>query len=254
MGRLDNGRHAIAAAAIAVALAGCFTGPAPDPAAAASAGTPTLVLSSGALAFVAPAGSGDPAPQILTATDGGAGALAAPTTQIAYQGASGGWLAASVAGSGPSYDITVQAAVGAMPPGTYAATLDVAAAGAANSPQSVPVTLTVGSASQPTMALSAASLSFTSIAGAPPPPQTVTVSNAGTGSLAPPTPSTSYLGADKGWLTVTVSGAAAPYTITVQPDVSGLTPRSGAEKATISVDCAGASNTPLAIAVQLTLR
>jgi hypothetical protein len=106
----------------------------------------------------------------------------------------------------------------------------------------------------PGMALSATSLDFTSASGADPAAQTVTVSNAGAGTLAPPVPTTTYLGQEKDWLSVTVSGSAAPYTITVQPIVAGLPPRPSPNLATLSIDSPGAWNTPLQIAVQLTVK
>jgi hypothetical protein len=242
-----GGPSAAIAAALGLALGGCFIGPAP-------AG-PALALSTTSLTFAAPAGGADPVPQTIAASDGGGGAgpLAAPTAQITY-GNGSGWLGATVSGTAAPYAITVQASVGALAPGTYLATLDVDSPGASASPQSVSVSLVVGSSSQPTMVLSPAALSFTSVGGMTPPAQTVAVSNAGVGALAPPVATTKYQGQEKDWLTVTVSGSAAPYTLTVQPIVTGLPPRPGADLASISVDCPGASNTPLAVAVQLTVR
>lgn len=242
-----------AALALAAGLGGCFTGPAPDP--GTTNAVPALQLSAKTLSFAAPAGGADPAAQMVQADDGnGSGTLAAPTTSISYAGIVTGWLSASVTGSSPPYTITVQASVGSLAVGSYAAILDVASLGALNSPQSVAVTLTVGSSSQPTMSVTPAALAFTSTGGAMPPAQTVTVSNAGVGTLAPPVTTTSYTGQPSGWLTVTVSGTAAPYTLTVQPSVTGLLPRPVPYSATISVDCPGASNTPLSVDVQLTVK
>jgi hypothetical protein len=241
-----GGLAAATASALALALGGCFTGPAPGP--------PALSLSATSLSFAGPTGGSDPAPQTIAVSDGaGTGALAAPTAQITYQNG-GGWLGAAVSGAAAPYAITVSASLGALGPGVYHATIDVASPGASGSPQSVAVSLTVGSSSQPTMALSPVALSFTATGGMDPPAQTVTVSNAGVGTLAPPVATTTYLGQEKSWLSVTVSGSAAPYTLTVQPIVAGLPPRPSPDLASISVDCPGASNTPLSVAVQLTVR
>lgn len=109
-------------------------------------------------------------------------------------------------------------------------------------------------ADQPVMTLSPAALSFTSAGGMTPPAQTVTVSDAGVGTLAPPVVTATYVGQEKDWLALSVSGGAAPYTITVQAIVAGLPPRPSPNMASISVDCPGASNTPLAVPVQLTVR
>ncbi len=240
--------HVLAAAiALGAPLGGCFTGPAPV------ATGPAMRLSATSLAFAGPAGGADPAPQTITVDDGGAGTLAPPSTLIAYR-SGGGWLGAAVTGSAPPYAITFQATIGALAPGTYAATVEVDSAGASNAPLAVAVTLTVGSSSQPTIALSPASVVFTATAGADPAAQTVTVSNAGAGTLAPPAASIAYLGQEKGWLSATVSGTAAPFAITLQPSVAGLPARPSPTFATVSVDCPGASNTPQSIAVQLTVR
>jgi hypothetical protein len=58
-------------------------------------------------------------------------------------------------------------------------------------------------------------------------------------------------GSGSGWLTATVTGSAAPYTVTVQPSLSGLA--AGSYTATVSVASAGASNTPRTASVTLTV-
>jgi hypothetical protein len=232
--------------AVAIGLGGCFTGPAPV------ATGQAMRLSTLSLWFAAPSGGADPAPQAITVDDGGAGTLAVPATHITYRNG-GGWLSATVSGSAPPYTIAVQATIGSLGPGSYVATIQVDSPGASNSPQDVSVTLTVGSSSQPTMLLSPSALTFQSSAGSAPAPQTVTVSNAGAGTLAPPIASVTYLGQERNWLDVTVSGSAAPYTLTVQPITAGIPARPNPNLASITVDCSGASNTPLAIAVQLTV-
>jgi hypothetical protein len=239
---------------VAASLGGCFVGPAPDVVDPAAPAQPALTLSPSSLSFAGPTGGADPAPQTISAWDGGAGTLAAPTTQITYHAASG-WLSATVSGTAPPYTIAVQPHIASLPPGTYSAAIDVDSPGASGSPQTVAVALDVGSASQATMVVSPSALAFSWLGGAtPPPPQVVSVSNAGAGTLAPPAATTTYQGAAKDWLSVTVSGAAAPYTVTVQPLVPTLPQRPGVNLATISLDCAGASNTPQIVTVQLTVR
>jgi hypothetical protein len=76
----------------------------------------------------------------------------------------------------------------------------------------------------------------------------VTVTNSGTGTLAAPTTSIAY-GSGSGWLTATVTGAAAPFTITVQPSVAALS--TGQYGATVSVSSVGASNSPRTFTVSL---
>src|SRR6266508_6303455 len=117
-----------------------------------------------------------------------------------------------------------------VPRGALAALLAVASAGCSLTidPNSVPQP-----ASGPTIALSASTLSFSAIqGGASPLAKTVTVTNSGAGILATPTTSISY-GTGSGWLAASVTGAGAPYTVTVQADVAGLVP--GSYVATVSV-------------------
>jgi hypothetical protein len=239
-------KSAAAIASLAIlSLAGCSgkasSEQAPPPAA--------MVVSPGSLSFVAPLGGADPAPQGVAVSSSG-GALALPTTSIAY-GSGSGWLTASVSGAAAPYTVTVQPVVGTLAAGTYQATVSVDSAGASNTPRTFTVTFSVVTGSEPTLGLSPTSLAFTADAGgADPAAQTVTVSNVGSGTLASPTTAISY-GSGDGWLTVTPSGAAAPYTLTVQPSISAL--GAGTYTATVSVSSAGAVNSPQTFAVSLTV-
>ena len=104
----------------------------------------SLVLSSAELAFTAPVGSGDPAAQTVTVTNGGGQPLAVPTVAITYGNAEPtGWLTVGVAGTAAPYTLTVQAAAGALPGGSYTALVELQAAGASNSPVGILVTFEV---------------------------------------------------------------------------------------------------------------
>lgn len=233
---------------VLAALAGCSLTVDPESVKAppqAPAG-PAVAVSSSSLTFTAVAGGANPAAQTVLVTNSGAGTLAAPVATIAYSTGSG-WLAATVTGTAAPYTITVQPTVGSLAAGTYRATVSVAVTGASGSPQAVAVTFNVGSASQPTIALSTSSLTFSAPQGAAnPAAQTVAVTNSGVGTLATPSTSVSY-GSGSGWLAATVSGTAASYTITVQPTTGALT--AGSYTATVTVACAGASNTPQTFSV-----
>jgi hypothetical protein len=86
----------------------------------------------------------------------------------------------------------------------------------------------------------------------PEPFREVKVTNGGDVALAVPTTSTRYLGSQSGWLDVSLSAVNDGYLLKVQPvGLQAFQP--GFYKATISVDAPGAANTPVAIAVELTV-
>lgn len=105
----------------------------------------------------------------------------------------------------------------------------------------------------PALSLSSDSLTFpATMAGGPAPdPQTVTITNSGGGTLALPTATVDYGGGPSGWLTATVAGAAAPFTLTVSVDGSALA--EGPYTGTITVASVGTTNGPVAIQVSLTM-
>jgi len=107
-----------------------------------------------------------------------------------------------------------------------------------------------GGGNGPTIHLSTTTLTFSGQVGVAPAAQQVTITNSGTGTLATPTATVSY-GSGSAWLSASVTGASAPYTLTVTPSVGGLV--QGAYTATISNASTGASNTPQAVAVTLTI-
>ncbi len=104
--------------------------------------SPTMQVSAASLAFTAPDDGSDPPAQVVTIANGGGGALAAPLIGVSY--ASGqGWLEVAPSGSAAPYTLTVRPTVGALPVGSYAATVTLATVSASNSPQRLAVTLTV---------------------------------------------------------------------------------------------------------------
>ena len=210
---------------------------------------PAIVLNPALLTFAATQGGASPQAQSVSISNGGAGALAAPTVSTTYQ--TGGWvLSATVSGAAAPYSLTVTPTLGALPAGTYQATVSVSSAGATNTPQTLGVTFTVNSP-PPTLSLTPASLSFTTTQGsADPAAQTVAISNSGGSVLAVPTTSVSYLSGDA-WAAVTLSGASAPYVLGVQVKVSGLAV--GTYQANVIIASAGATNTPATLPVTLTI-
>jgi hypothetical protein len=134
--------------------------------------------------------------------------------------------------------------------GTYSWTITVAASGASNTPQTIPVSLTVSALPPPGAAISRtpASLTASCTQGANPSHQTFQVSNSGGGTL-------SYTISDSAaWLSCSpASGTStgASNTVTVSYATSGLA--AGTYSATITIAASGASNSPQTIPVSLTV-
>jgi hypothetical protein len=209
-------------------------------------------VSAGSLSFAGVEAGADPAAQAFTVANGGGGELSRPTTAITYS-AGNGWLSATVSGDRAPFTVTVQPTVGVLPAGTYSATVSVRSNGATNTPQSVPVTLAVaGRVLGPRLGLSATSLSFATRSHGPSPDaRTVVVTNAGGGTLSRPTLQISYGAGASDWLSGSVTEGAGSYAIALRPETAGLA--AGTYLATVAVESAGASNTPAAISVTLTL-
>ncbi len=211
---------------------------------------PALAASPARLSFSAAQGAADPAPGTVTVTNRGAGTLAAPTAEVTFQSGAG-WLTASVSGAAPPYTVTATPTLAGLAVGSYAATVTLTSAGASNSPLSLPVTLEVTSAAPAGYLLSAASLAFaTATPDLDPAPQLVTVEQDGAGVLATPTTTVTYAsGQATGWLTATVSGTAAPFTLTVEAATALLT--TGLYQASVAVLVAGSPASPQTLAVDL---
>lgn len=216
--------------------------------------SPTIALSPASLVYTAQAGAGNPASQTVAVTNGGNGALDGLSVGAIVYGAGQptGWLGATLGGTTAPATLTVSAATGALPAGTYTATIPIAssAAGVTNSPQSVSVTFTVTAA--PVIALAPGALTFNAQqGGASPAPQPVAVTNAGGGTLAGLAvgPIAYGGGQPTGWLAATLSGPSAPATLSVQPNVGALA--AGTYTATVPVTAAGVGNSPQSVQVTL---
>jgi uncharacterized protein (TIGR03437 family) len=90
------------------------------------------------------------------------------------------------------------------------------------------------------------SLTFTYTEGGPAPPaQSVQITNGGSGTLSWTASS------NQSWLTVTPASGSAPSTLSISVSTSGLD--AGSYQGTIQVSAAGVSNSPMTIAVTLTI-
>lgn len=113
----------------------------------AAAAAPTIGVSSTTATFGATVGGGSPGAQNgIQVVNAGTGVLSGLATVINYQaGQPTGWLSASLSSSTAPATLTLTATLGALPSGTYDATVAVTstATGVTNSPRTVDVTFTV---------------------------------------------------------------------------------------------------------------
>ena len=86
----------------------------------------------------------DPAAKNVQVTNSGGGTLTGLAAAVSYgAGQATGWLAASLNTATAPATLTLQPGLGSLAPGSYNATVSVSSSVAANSPQSISVTLVV---------------------------------------------------------------------------------------------------------------
>jgi glucose/arabinose dehydrogenase len=108
---------------------------------------PALGVTPASLAFDATAGGASPAAKSVSVTNTGGGTLAFTTSDNAS------WLAVSPASGTAPASLSVSVNVTGLAAGTYNGAVTVTASGAAGSPATIPVTLTVGPSTPPPPAL-----------------------------------------------------------------------------------------------------
>ncbi len=194
---------------------------------------PAISLSKVQLGFSYTVGAALPVSQSVTVANSGGGSLNWAAS------ANASWISVT----STSNTLTVSANPANLTPGAYSGSIAVTAIGAANSPQTISVALTVTAAQvPPSIFLSKSQLQFSFTAGdAPPPSQSITVTNSGGGSL------NWAASANASWIGVT----STSNTLTVSVNPAILTP--GPYSGSIAVAAAGASNTPQTISVTLTV-
>lgn len=213
---------------------------------------PAISPNPDSLGFLASVGGSDPAAQTIAITNLGGGTLDSLTVaSITYAaGQPTGWLAAAASGSPPT--ITVQPSIGALPTGTYSATLRLSHPTATNSPVDLPVSLDL--TALPVLGLSSRLLRYaaTPTQGSVP-PQTVTLTNLGAGTLSGLTLSAVQYAAGQpsGWVVATLSGGTAPATLSVTANPGSLV--AGSYTANVPINAPGASNSLEVVAVNLTV-
>jgi hypothetical protein len=185
------------------------------------AAAPSLSVSRQTLAFSAGAGAAGAAAQQVTLS----GAVAGLAWQATARTISGGnWLSVSPASGQVPATVSVSVNASNVAAGTYQGAIDISAPGASPSTTTVAVTLTVTAVQPASLAVQPTSLSFRSAAGgAAPAAQSLSIANAGGGTLS----WTAQVSSGGAWLSVSpTAGSASPglaSIVQVTAKTSGLT-------------------------------
>lgn len=212
--------------------------------------SPEIAVSETSHQFAATAGGANPAPAVIQITNAGPGTLSGLGASIRHAASEPvGWLAVSFNQATAPSSLTVTPTTGALPAGTYHATIDVLSPVASNSPVHVDITFQVNPPASPSIVLTPTSRSFAAVAGgADPAQQTVAVTNGGGGTLSGLGGNTTYqAGQPTGWLSTAISGTTAPATLFLTPHTGSLAP--GIYSAVVSITSAAAGNSPQTITV-----
>lgn len=215
--------------------------------------SPAIGVSTALVNFSGTAGFASPLSQVVIISNGGSGTLNQLSTSINYaNGQPTGWLVASLSTTSAPATLTLTPTSGALPAGTYSATVSVISPMATNTPQFITITFVLGSA--PTISLSATTRNFQiNIGAAPPAAQTVTITNSGSGSLTGLNTSISYTaGQPTGWLSAALNTTTATSLLTLQP-LTISPAQGGAFTATVSIASPVAGNSPRVITVTYTV-
>ena len=206
---------------------------------------PTLAVAPASLTFAAQAGGAAPAVQTLSVTSSGALVSLSATASTT---SGGNWLSVSPASSTTPSTLNVAVNQAGLAAGTYSGTVTITGA-ASNSPRTVAVTLTVTGAALPTLAVSPASLTIAAQAGGTAPAvQTLSVTSSGAQVDITATADTTSGGS---WLSVTPASSTTPSTLNVAVNPAGLA--AGTYSGTVTVAAGGVSNSPVTVAVTLTV-
>jgi len=204
---------------------------------ASSASTITVAPSSVQFAYTL--GGTVPAAQSLKITNTGSGTLSWSAT------ASASWLSLSAStGTAPS-TLSVSVSPASLSAGTYSGTIQISATGASNTPVTVAVSLTVAAAvAAPSLSVTPKALTFNyTSGGAVPAAQSVSITNAGTGSLSWTATSSAL------WIGLLAASGAAPATLSISVNPTNMA--AGTYTGSVQVTAAGAAGSPASVTVTL---
>lgn len=202
----------------------------------------TLAVTPAALQFTYVTGQAVPGAQSIQIANSGSGTLS--WTATASTTADGNWINLSLAsGTAPS-TLAVSISPAGLSAGTYTGSIQIAAAGASNTPASIGVTLTV-TAAPAILVVAPLQLTFQYANGGAVAAQSVAISNGGGGTLAWTASTSAY------WLAVLSPSGTAPATLTVAVNPVNLA--AGTYTGTVQIAAAGAAGSPGQVAVTLTV-
>ena len=201
---------------------------------------PALSTGKSALAFAFEAGATNPVSRTVTL---GSSGTALNVNAAAFTNAGGAWLSASPSTSATPGSLTVTVNPAGLTQNIYTGAVSLSAPGASNGSSSIDVVLGISTGTAIVAAPN--TLSFSAqVGGSSPAPTTVDL--ASTGGTINLTASSSVTSGGP-WLSVTPASGAAPGTLTVSTDITGLA--AGTYTGSVTLDYGGAS--PLVIPVSL---
>lgn len=205
---------------------------------------PEISVNPANVTFSAAVGGSNPPSQTIGVRNSGQGTLSYTITEDAP------WLTVSPAsgtstGNEVTHTLTVNTS--GLATGTYSVAVSIADSGAVNSPQTVNVTLTMGTSVPPAIDVRPGSLTFNATAGgADPATQRIRVRNSGAGTM------NYVLTDDADWMSVApASGTSTGQEIshTVSVNIAGLS--TGTYTGLITISSPNATNSPQAVQVTL---
>lgn len=203
-----------------------------------------LAASPASLTFNQAFGGTPPATQNLAVTSS-SGALS--FSAVASTTVGGNWLAVAAAGGTTPGSVTVSVNGARLSQGAYTGSVTIIAAGAFNSPLTIPVSLVVGP--PPPVAVDKTSLTFDArIAGPAPDSQAIAVSASGASVPFMLSVTTASGGP---WLSASPSTGTTPATVTVAVNAAALT--AGVYHGTIAIGSPTTADNPQTINVTLNL-
>jgi len=200
---------------------------------------PIILLDPPSIGFNAVQGGANPTPQTMTITNVGAGTLNWTATNKSA------WLTLNPASGTGNATVTLNVSIASLTVGTYYDTITVADPAATNTPQKVPVTLTV-TEPPPVIVLNPTSFTYGVFQGGTLPDDTLSISNGGGGVLNWTMTNSSA------WLTLIPTSGSGNADVTLRFNVSSLAV--GLYRDTIVVTVPGASNSPRRVIVTLVIQ
>jgi len=201
---------------------------------------PTIGFSPSSFTFNATEGGSNPGNQTLTISNTGAGTLNWTVTKTSA------WLGLAPTSGTNGGTVTVSANIAGLTAATYTDTVVIAATGATNTPQKVPVTLVVAAPPKPTISLSPTTFAFSGTEGGSNPlSKTLSITNTGAGTLNWTATKSSA------WLGLSPASGTGNATVSVSVNLGSLV--AGTYVDTIVVSEPNATNNPQKAVVTLTV-